>query len=172
MASSSKLRGAPTRFSIADSNVKCGNEFCKDGIDLIKASQNSDYVGAGIRVFLGQDRGKECRQGLLCGSESAVGGASIGRRMFGGADLECVKVDNATALLEGSDCPSEDLTGLWLQRNEVVGAQATESALETRPVGSQEEEFAPEAFRVLNVLLAIFLCVSGHVNMRCRPLTA
>jgi len=106
------LGSTPTRFPIADSIVKRGNKFCKDGVNLIKASQDGDYVGARVRVFLEQDRSKECRQGLLCGSESAMGGASIGRRIIGGADLECVKVDNATALLEGRNCSSEDLTCL------------------------------------------------------------
>lgn len=134
---------------------------------MIKTSQDSNYVGAGIRVFLWQDRSKECRQGLLCGSGSVERGTDIGRYEFEGADLECVKVDNATTMFEGSNCPNEDLTCLWLQRNEIVGTQAAQSALETGSIGPQEEEFAPKAFRVLDVLLTIFLRVSGHVNTRC-----
>lgn len=55
---------ALTAFSIANDAIQSPDEIREDGIDVIQPSQHRYDVGAGICVFLGQDRGEECCESL------------------------------------------------------------------------------------------------------------
>lgn len=138
-----------TAAAIAYHRVQRRYQVGHDGVGVVQPSKNRDDVGAGVGVLLGQGGVEEDGQGLAGGKPTKL------LRVWATSNLESEVIRRQLGLLDAEHGAADELLRMRLLVEHVVGRNGVQDTLETGCVWPVEEEFLPEAFRQLAIVVFV-----------------